>query len=161
MPFGINSAPEVWQQCMNEIVEGLNGVEVIADDFLVCRFGDAKEEALASRDINLSCFLRQARSRGLQLNLEKIKLCHMAVPFIGHLLTDKGLAPDPDIVSAIVSMPTLTNVKELQEFLSMVQYLSKFLPQLSTVTDSLRHLVHKAVDTSPRRCSHNTQDHDF
>jgi len=33
MPFGISSAPEVWQQKMNELVEGLSGVEVIADDF--------------------------------------------------------------------------------------------------------------------------------
>ena len=36
MPFGINSAPEVWQQRMHELVEGLTGAEVIADDFLVC-----------------------------------------------------------------------------------------------------------------------------
>ena len=45
MPFGISSAPEVWQQRMNEVVKGLNGVEVIADDFLICRFGATKEEA--------------------------------------------------------------------------------------------------------------------
>ena len=57
MPFGINSAPEVWQQRMNEIVEGLKGVKIIADDFLVCGFGDTKEEALASHDANLRCFL--------------------------------------------------------------------------------------------------------
>jgi len=36
MPFGISSAPEIWQQRMNQIVEGLTGVEDIADDFLVC-----------------------------------------------------------------------------------------------------------------------------
>ena len=143
MPFGINSAPEVWQQRMNEIAEGLKGVEVIADDFLVCGFGDTKEDALANHDSNLCCFLHRARSRGLRLNLEKVKLRHTAVPFIGHLLTDKGLAPDPDKVSAIVSMPTPTNVKALQEFLGMTQYLSKFLPQLSVVTDPLRQLVHK------------------
>lgn len=33
MPFGLNSAPEVWQRRMHEIVEDLPGVEVIADDF--------------------------------------------------------------------------------------------------------------------------------
>ena len=38
MPFGLNSAPEVWR--MHELVEGLTGVEVIADDFLICGFGD-------------------------------------------------------------------------------------------------------------------------
>ena len=34
------SAPEVWQQWMNQLIEGLPGIEVIADDFLVCGSGD-------------------------------------------------------------------------------------------------------------------------
>ena len=33
MPFGITSAPEVWQRKMNDSIEGLRGVEVLADDF--------------------------------------------------------------------------------------------------------------------------------
>ena len=32
MPFGISSAPEVFQRRMHELIEGLQGVEVIADD---------------------------------------------------------------------------------------------------------------------------------
>ena len=39
MPFGISNAPEVWQHRMNEVVEGLKGVEVTVDDFLICGFG--------------------------------------------------------------------------------------------------------------------------
>ena len=35
MPFGIASAPEIWQRNMHQIIEGLNGVEVIADNFLI------------------------------------------------------------------------------------------------------------------------------
>ena len=35
MPFGISSAPEVWQHTMHEFVQDLEGVEVIADDFLI------------------------------------------------------------------------------------------------------------------------------
>ena len=37
MPFGVCSAPEVWQR--KEFVEDLEGVEVIADDFLIAGFG--------------------------------------------------------------------------------------------------------------------------
>ena len=33
MPFGIKSAPEVWQRKSHEFIEGLCGVEVIMDDF--------------------------------------------------------------------------------------------------------------------------------
>ena len=68
MPFGISSAPEVWQQRMNELVEGLNGVEVIADNFLICGFGATKEEATRNHDDNLHCFLERARKHGLKLN---------------------------------------------------------------------------------------------
>ena len=137
MPFGISSAPEVWQYRMNQ---GLAGVEVIADDFLICGFGNTTEEAVANHDVNLQNFLIRARERGLKLNPDKVKLRHSSVPFIGHVLTDKGLAPDPSKTAVIAKMPTPTNVKALQEFLGMVQYLAKFLPQLSKVTEPLRKL---------------------
>ena len=146
MPFGINSAPEVWQQRMHQLIEGLTGIEVIADDFLVCRYGDNKEEALASHDTNLHKFLQCARARGLRLNIDKVKLRLSSVPFIGHLLTDQGLAPDPDKVAAIAKMPTPRNPKSLQEFLGMMQYLSKFLPWLSTITEPLRQLLHQDAE---------------
>ena len=146
MSFGINSAPEVWQQRMHHLVEGLIGVEVIADDFLVCGFGENVEEALASHDANLHSFMQRARDRGLKLNIDKVKLRLPSVPFIGHLLTDKGLAPDPGKVAVIANMPTPRNPKSLQEFLGMIQYLSKFLPRLSTITEPLRQLVHKDAE---------------
>ena len=44
MPFGISSAPEVWQQGMHEFVEDLEGVEFIADDFLIASFGKPDKE---------------------------------------------------------------------------------------------------------------------
>ena len=131
---------------MNEIVEGLKGVEVIADDFLICGFGATKEEATANHDENLHFFLERARERGLKLNPDKVKLWLDSVPFIGHLLTNKGLAPDPNKTSAVINMPTPTNTKSLQQLLGMVQYLSKFLPQLSTITEPLRQLGRKDTD---------------
>ena len=40
MPFGICSAPEVFQCCMHDLIEGLHGIEVIAGDIAVVGFGD-------------------------------------------------------------------------------------------------------------------------
>lgn len=48
MPFGISSTPEVWQRTVHEFVEGLQGVEVIVDDFIIAGFGDTTEEAYKS-----------------------------------------------------------------------------------------------------------------
>ena len=50
MPFGISLALEVFQRRMHELIEGLQGVEVIADDFVVIGFGDTAKEAAANHD---------------------------------------------------------------------------------------------------------------
>ena len=146
MPFAINSAPEVWQQRMHELVEGLTDVEVIADDLLVCGFGDTNEAAIANHDQNLKAFLRRARERNLTLSSEKLKLRQSQVPFIGHLLTAEGLKPDPSKVQAIVDYPVPTNLAELKTFLGMVQYLAKFCQHLSTASQDLRQLEKKEVE---------------
>ena len=75
MPSGISSAPEVWQHKMNEAVEGLRGVEVIADDFLVCGFGDIVAEAVKDHDQNLTAFVQMCGKLNLTLNPQKAKLC--------------------------------------------------------------------------------------
>ena len=54
MPFGICLAPEVFQRRMHEIIVGLKGVEVVADDFVVVGFGDS--EATTDHDKNLESF---------------------------------------------------------------------------------------------------------
>ena len=53
---------------MHQLIEGLIGIEVIADDFLVCGSGKSAKEALASHDKDLHSFLEYARDWGLKLN---------------------------------------------------------------------------------------------
>ena len=60
MPFGIKSAPEVWQRKAHDLIEGLDGVEVVMDDFLVVGCGDAVEEAMVNHDQNLFALLERA-----------------------------------------------------------------------------------------------------
>ena len=146
MPFGISSAPEVIQRRMHELIEGLMGVEVVADDFVVVGFGDTREEAVKDHDKNLDKFLRRCAARGIQLNSSKVNLRKMEVPFIGHVATDKGLRVDPTKVQAIKEMPQPTDVPEVRRLLGMVQYLAKFLPHLSDVTKPLRDLTQKDVE---------------
>jgi len=54
MLFGTSSAPEVFQRWMHELIEGLEGVEAVAGDFVVIVFGDTMEEVTANHDKALS-----------------------------------------------------------------------------------------------------------
>ena len=62
---------------------------------------------------------------------------------MGHLLMADGLKADPEKVKAVLNMPKPTNVKEVQRLVGFVNYLAKFLPQLSTIREPLRKLICK------------------
>ena len=74
MPFGICSAPEVFQRRMHQLVEGLEGVEVVADDFVVVGVGESLAEATHCHDENLHNFLRRCADRQVKLNPDKVRL---------------------------------------------------------------------------------------
>ena len=111
---------------MHQLIEGLNGVEVVADDFVVVGFGDTVEAAVIDHDQNLKAFLQRGEARGIKLNAENVSLRMREVPFIGHVATDKGLCVNPSKVRAISEMPPPTDVAAIQGLLGMTQYLSKF-----------------------------------
>ena len=87
MPFGISSAPEVFQRRMHEMIEGLSSTEVVADDFIVAGFGDTLEEAIRDPNETLVAFLQRCSEHGIKLAVEKLQLCLEEVPLIGHYAT--------------------------------------------------------------------------
>ena len=131
MPFGISFAPEVWQRTMHEFVEDLDGVEVIADDFLIAGFGATDQEVTQCIEANERAFLDKCRSWNLKLNRSKVKRGQTSVRFVGHILTAEGLKPDPAKVAAILEIPEPNDVTALKRFLGMVNYLSKYQPRLA------------------------------
>ena len=143
MPFGISSAPDVFQRRMHELIEGLNGTEVVADDFTVAGFGDTLEEAVRDHNKNLVAFLQRCSERSVKLAVEKLQLCLEEVPLIGHYATTSGLKVHPEKVKAVLEMPRPNDVKSLLRFNGTVQFLAKFLPRLSDMAHPLRQLTVK------------------
>ena len=74
IPFGISSAPEVFQKKMHELIEGLQGIEVVADDFAVVGYGNTVDEANVDHDKRLHSFMQRCEERGIKLNVDKFKL---------------------------------------------------------------------------------------
>ena len=103
--FGICSVPEVWQCTMHDFVEDLEGVEVIADDFLIAGFGSTDKEVNNSLERHERAFLEKCRLWNLKLNRAKVKQHQSSVKFMSHLLTSQGLRPDPEKIQAILQMP--------------------------------------------------------
>jgi hypothetical protein len=65
--------------------------------------------------------------------------------YIGHKITDQGIKPDDSKIEVIKNYPVPTNVKELQSFLGIVNYLHKFIPNVAELSKPLRELLKKEV----------------
>jgi hypothetical protein len=87
----------------------------------------------------------------LKLNKKKCKIRVEEVPYIGHTLTSKGLKPDDEKVKAILQMPEPATKQDLQRFMGLIQYLSKFIPKLSEKAAPLRALMKKNATWSWNR----------
>ena len=121
MPFGLSSAPEVFQRKMYELIEGLRGIEVVADDFVVIGIGDTTEEAAVDHDKNLRGLLQRCKECNVKLNPDKVQFKQDKVPYIGHVATKDGLCVDPQKVKAVLEMPVPTDVAGVQRLLVFAQ----------------------------------------
>ncbi len=137
LPFGIASAPEVYHKTVHMIYEHLDGVDTSMDDIIV--WGASKEE----HDARLRRVLEATRSANLKLNGEKCQFGVTELTFLGDIVSSEGVRPDPMKVSAIEHMPKPQCKKDVQRFMGMLNYMSKFIPNLSEKIAPLRWLIEK------------------
>ena len=139
LPYGLKSAGEVYQRSVSNMVQDIEGCEAIVDDILI--WG----KDIAEHDKRLKQVLDRIRGYGMKLNRSKCEFRRNNISYVGHVLTGQGVKPDPEKVRAVKEMPPPTNVKELQTLLGFVQYLAKFIANLSEITAPLRQLLEKDI----------------
>ncbi|UYV74574.1 hypothetical protein LAZ67_12000179, partial [Cordylochernes scorpioides] len=121
MPFGISLAPEYFQRVMSIILQGMDGVMCYLDDILIFA-SDSK-----THDRILRLVLRKLKEAKVTLNKAK---CVFGVPrinFLGHILDEDGIRPDPAKIEAVAKMPAPTDVHGVRRFLGMVNHLGRKL----------------------------------
>ena len=127
LPFGLSASSEIFQKHLTHALESLPDILCIADDILIYGTGETDEEATANHDRSLRDLLQRCKNRGIVLNPDKMKLRMSEVNFMGHLLTNKGLKPDPAKVEAITKLPKPHDMEGVQRLNGFVNYLAKFL----------------------------------
>ena len=139
LPFGISSAPEIFQHRMSKILHDMEGVICHMDDILI----HATTQKI--HDERVRAVLQRLREAGLTLN-EKCEFSRSSMTFFGHVIDEKGIRADPSKVEGIVNFPEPPNVTELQRFLGMINQLSKFIPELASLSEPLRQLLKKNTE---------------
>lgn len=82
----------------------------------------------------------------MTLNKDKCIFAATEIQFLGHIFSQNGMKLDNDKVNAIKNLKKPANKKELQRLLGMVNYLNKFIPNLSSITEPMRQLLSKNTE---------------
>nr|XP_015833782.1 PREDICTED: uncharacterized protein K02A2.6-like [Tribolium castaneum] len=140
MPFGIKSAPEVFQKHVIRIFGHISGVSVIFDDLIIVANNEKGHDEILQRVLNT------ALENNIKFNKDKIQYKIKSVRYMGNIITDKGIKPDDDKVCAIREMSEPKCKEEVKRFLGMINFLSSFIPNVAIINAPLRELLKQNVE---------------
>ena len=124
LPYGISSAPGIFQKAMEQLLQGIPHVSVYIDDILITAETEAEHLQILEE-----VFKRLATAE-LRVKKHKCKFMVPSVSYLGYVIDANGVRPLPEKIAAIRQAPTPKNVTELKSYLGLLTYYGKFLPNL-------------------------------
>lgn len=141
MPFGLKNAPSTFQRLMNVVLSGLQGIHCYTylDDIVI--FG----HDLASHISKLKLVFEKLRNHNLKLQPDKSEFLCREVQYLGHIITEHGVKPDPRKVECVQNFPVPKNPRDIKSFLGLVGYYRRFIDNFSHITKPLTSLLKKDI----------------
>ena len=137
LPFGVASAPAIFQRAIEIVLQGIPYVCVYLDDILIT--GTNTEDPLKT----LETILSKLEAAGIHLKRNKCSFMLPSLECMGHKISSKGLQPTSEKVQTIHEAPAPKDVSQLKSFLGLLNYYCKFLPHLCTILAPLYKLLQK------------------
>jgi transposase InsO family protein len=137
LPFGLCNAPATYQRAMEQCLGDLNYniCLVYLDDVII--FSKTYEEHLQ----RLEAVFKKLREYGLKLSPKKCQFFKEKVKYIGHIVSENGIEPDPDKIKKIVDWERPTDVSKVRQFLGFAGYYRKFVKDFAKIARPLNDLL--------------------
>ena len=142
MPFGLTCAPSVFQCLMDIVLCGLSYSFCLVhlDDVIV--FGSSFDEQLTRLG---QVFDRHAQAN-LKLKPSKCSLCQRSVDFLGHVVSEQGIAMQDAKISAITEWPPCRTVHDVRAFMGLSGYYRRLVKGFCIIAAPLCGLMRKGAE---------------
>jgi hypothetical protein len=82
---------------------------------------------------------------GLKLSPEKCFFFKEELPFLGHVVSRKGIHTDPEKLRTIDEFPIPKDLTQLRGFIALASYYRKFVKNFSSIVEPLNRLLKKNI----------------
>ena len=128
-------APAYFQRLINEVLAPFDFAFGYLDDILIY----SPDVAIHLK--HLEMIFQRLREADLKLKMEKCSFLKKHIQYLGHIVSGDGIKSVPEKLSSIQSMPCPYTPKEVKQFLGLVGYYRKFIPQYVGITRCLNALT--------------------
>ncbi|KAK5844959.1 hypothetical protein PVK06_001106 [Gossypium arboreum] len=112
-------------------------IEVYIDDMI------AKSRGEEEHVVNLKKLFERLRKFQLKLNPAKCTFGATSGKLLGFIVSKRGIEVDPDKIKAIQELPPPRTQKEVRGFLGRLNYIARFIAQLTNQCDPIFRLLRK------------------
>jgi hypothetical protein len=149
LPIGFAGSADIFQAEMGNLMASLEYVWAYIDDLLVITKGSLDDHLT-----KLEAVFIRLRDAGLKVNATKSFFCTAEMEYLGYILTRGGVKPHKKKIQAILALNPPNNVKELRQFLGMVQYYRDMWAKRSEMLAPLTDLVGACGETKTTKKSY-------
>ncbi|BHF66643.1 hypothetical protein SprV_0200966500 [Sparganum proliferum] len=116
LPFGVKTAPALFQQTMKAMLSGIPGTAGYLDDIIIVGRSPAELQ------VRVCAVLERVQEYGFRLRADKCQFFLDSIKYLGFVFDVTGRHPDPENIRAIQRMPAPKNVSQLRSFLGLISY---------------------------------------
>jgi len=140
MPFGLCNAPATFQRHVDTILRPYIGKTCAAffDDIVVFTDGTFEQHI---KDVEV--ILGELSRARLSAKIKKCKFGYKEINFVGHIVREGRVLPDPEKIKAVTDWRPPTTVLELQSFIGLVNYYRRFIVDFAIISGPLYALLRK------------------
>ena len=137
MPFGLCNAPATFERLMELVLSGLQWKVclIYLDDIIV--YGSTFDDELQRLEVIFS----RLRKANLKLKPKKCVLFQDSVPYLGYIVSRKGVGADPAKTEQINNWPVPRNVTEVRSFVGLCSYYRRFIEGFAHIASPLHALT--------------------
>lgn len=137
LPFGLTASPGIFQSFLTQTLSHIDNIIVYQDDVLILT------KDIESHYDTLRKVLNALKDKGIKINTAKCKFLCDSVDYLGHVFDKHGVSPNFNKIKSIIQAPEPKNVKQVQAFLGLCNYYTRFIPNFAQEMSPLYHLLKK------------------